>query len=82
MGTPVGWVAKRKAEIDKFNRKRPLPPYPTTAPPGTLEKIEVMQERLAQGYHLHHPDDVKLEHEEVSITRIMIALLGKQRGIR
>jgi len=32
---------------------------PTGAPPGSLEKIQVMCERLARGEELHHPNDAK-----------------------
>ena len=30
---------------------------PTGAPPGSLEKIQVMCERLAKGQDMHHPND-------------------------
>lgn len=36
------------------------PPHPTTAPPGSEEKIKVMEERLSLGYHLYHPRDNKV----------------------
>ena len=32
---------------------------PTAAPPGSLEKIQVMCERLAKGQDMHHPNDAK-----------------------
>ena len=32
---------------------------PTGAFPGSLEKIQVMCERLAKGQDMHHPDDAK-----------------------
>lgn len=35
----------------------PLPAEPTTAPPGTAEKLAVMTERAARGESLHHPLD-------------------------
>lgn len=35
----------------------PLPPAPTTAPPGSPEKMDVMAERAAQRVQLHHPRD-------------------------
>ena len=39
----------------------PLPPRPTTALPGTPEKIAIMAARLEAGYHLHHPKDADSE---------------------
>lgn len=42
------------------NDQRKLPPHPTTALPGTPDKIAVMTERLLQGYQLHHPLDPRL----------------------
>jgi len=40
--------------------KRPLPPCPTSARPGTLRKICIMMRRLESGYHLHHPQDAPM----------------------
>lgn len=37
-----------------------VPPTATTALPGTLEKIEVMSQRLLNGYSVFHPDDTAL----------------------
>lgn len=49
----------------KFNRRGvgnttvgiSLPPNPTTAPPASEEKLEVLEQRAAAGYALWHPDD-------------------------
>jgi len=41
-------------------RRRPLPPYPTAAVPGTPEKIAVLMQRAARGLELWHPDDATL----------------------
>jgi hypothetical protein len=44
-------------------------PIATAAPPGSLEKIRVMCERLSLGQDLHHPNDMRtaasmeLQHE-------------------
>ncbi len=38
---------------------RKLPPKPTDAPPGSLEKVLVMAERYISGYHIYHPLDAK-----------------------
>ena len=39
--------------------KRPLPPWPTDAEPGTVEKQNVMRWRYVNGFHIHHPEDAK-----------------------
>ncbi len=45
-----------------FNSLSPLPPNPTTALPGTPEKVLVLVERAKAGQSLFHPLDAK--HEE------------------
>lgn len=35
-----------------------LPPTPTTAIPGSPEKVRVLEERARQGYSLHRPGDL------------------------
>ena len=45
----------------KGTDSRPLPPEPTTCLPGTSGKIKIMEQRLAAGYHIHHPDDAGRE---------------------
>jgi hypothetical protein len=35
----------------------PLPPTPTAAPPGSQEKVAVLEARAAAGYTLWHPAD-------------------------
>lgn len=40
-----------------FTGARPLPAEPTTANPGTPEKMQVLAERSARGEQLWHPDD-------------------------
>jgi hypothetical protein len=47
-------------EVDFFGT-RPLPPKPTLALPGTIEKIRVMRKRLREGLHIHHPEDATLQ---------------------
>jgi hypothetical protein len=46
--------------LDNSGRERPLPP-PTTALPGSPEKIAILQQRAAQGLELWHPDDERLD---------------------
>jgi hypothetical protein len=38
---------------------RGLAPEPTLAMPGSAEKILVMQQRVAAGYELWHPEDAR-----------------------
>ena len=46
----------------------PLPPAPTTAAPGTPEKVKCMAAREKAGYHLHHPRDATLAQRAVQDT--------------
>ncbi len=48
--------AARKGLQDD-NRVPPLPPFPTSATPGTEQKIAEMEWRVGQGYQPHHPND-------------------------
>lgn len=41
-----------------YDAGRPLP-RPTTARPGTPEKVQVLSDRLAAGEQLWHPDDAQ-----------------------
>lgn len=50
-----------RAAVDGWTNSMPLPPTPTTARPESLEKMRVMAWRIANGYHLHHPLDLRLE---------------------
>lgn len=43
---------------------RPLPDAPTTALPGTLAKIEVMEARYKKKQQLHHPRDARFSDKE------------------
>ena len=57
----------------------PLPPEPTQALPGTVEKIAVMAQRAAEGYHLYHPDDITWDHQEAD--RLSITAIVRRNGI-
>jgi len=51
-------------------RQRPgrrLPAEPTTALPGTPEKVEVLRQRAARGEILHHPDDARLDAVDAAV---------------
>lgn len=43
-------------------------PEPTQAIPGSPEKIAIIEQRLAAGLALHHPDDAKADPESSSET--------------
>ncbi|MCI0380646.1 MAG: hypothetical protein L0215_23930 [Gemmataceae bacterium] len=51
--------------LTSFSRRGPgqghlprrLPPFPTTALPGSAEKIAVLTQRAEMGLELFHPDD-------------------------
>ena len=44
---------------DTYCGEKPLPPSPTSAAPGSTAKVDVMVWRYANGYALHHPQDVR-----------------------
>jgi hypothetical protein len=45
--------------VDTPTLGRKTPPWPTTALPGTPEKIVVLEWRASKGYSLWHPQDAK-----------------------
>src|SRR5206468_1886992 len=47
--------------VDDFNGRAPLPPCPTTALPGTPEKLAVLMQRARLKQALWHPQDATLE---------------------
>ena len=44
------------------------PPQPTTAPPGSLEKIRVLTVRALLNQDLFHPDDAREIHHQEHFT--------------
>ena len=46
--------------IGNFNGQAPVPPAPTDAPPGSLEKIAILMQRAQNKQALWHPDDATL----------------------
>ncbi len=71
---PEKWISQN------LYLKRPLPPEPTHHLPGTPGKEKVMMERLEQGFHLHHPDDARVEEESLDIP--LKCLVGHPPGPR
>lgn len=50
----------------------PLDDFPTDAPPGTAEKLEVMIDRRKRGRHIFHPLD-NIEPVEVNVcVRLLV----------
>ena len=49
--------------IDDFNGPVVLPPEPTSAVPGSPEKVAVLEERARLGLALWHPDDAVMDLE-------------------
>jgi hypothetical protein len=45
--------------VGNFNGNAPLPPLPTTAPPGSPEKLAVLEERTRRKQALFHPADAR-----------------------
>lgn len=72
--TPVEVLqpGQRYARQGDINGVLPLAPEPTTARPGSLKKMQVMAWRLANGYHLHHPLDLRFADDHPDLTRFMI----------
>jgi len=47
--------------VGNFNRLAKLPPCPTQALPGTLDKVAVLAERARLGVSLWHPLDAQMD---------------------
>jgi hypothetical protein len=61
------WVIMimRSAFADGESKETPpLPPFPTTALPGSREKVRVMEHRRECGYHIHHPEDATFDDRD------------------
>ncbi|MCS6865840.1 MAG: hypothetical protein RMJ56_12690 [Gemmataceae bacterium] len=56
---PTSKFARRG--IGNFCGKAPLPPVPTTAAPGTPEKLAVLEQRARLKQALFHPADARYE---------------------
>lgn len=56
------------------------PPQPTSALPGTPEKIEVMRARHLAGQHIHHPKDLTVRLSGVELAMWVAAMGRIQRG--
>ena len=49
--------------LEDFNGRVPLPPFPTTAMPGTPDKVAVLEERARMRVALWHPLDAPVLSE-------------------
>jgi hypothetical protein len=47
--------------VGNFSGAAPLPPFPTSALPGSPEKLAVLMERARLKQSLFHPDDARVE---------------------
>lgn len=62
-------VREQYESLSKFGRRgpgntygrAPLPPFPTTALPGSPEKIAILEQRAAAHQELFHPLDATLD---------------------
>lgn len=66
----------KHAYCDCATRVRPIPLEPTDAIPGSEEKIQVMRDRWANGYSIHHPNDIRLAPSSVETYSGMTYLVG------
>jgi hypothetical protein len=61
---------------------------PTAAPPGSLEKIQVMCERLANGQELHHEGDMRttasmeLQHDMATAMIVAAKIQREESRVR
>jgi ribosomal protein L37E len=68
-------IRERYPSYSKFARRGlgiggghpPLPPTPTSARPGTPEKVRVMEQRARNHQSLWHPDDAPMDRESYPI---------------
>jgi hypothetical protein len=56
-------------------------PYPTTARPGTDEKVRVLVWRVESGYELWHPEDARMD-PELGVSECLLARCGHVVGER
>lgn len=56
----------------------PIDKHPTSAEPGTAEKIEVMRIRYAAGKHIHHPDDNRFNSCLAENNAVRLIVGGKR----
>lgn len=55
--------------LGNVNGNRPLPAFPTQAPPGSPEKLAVLAERARLNLSLFHPEDVTEKNPGFEILR-------------
>ena len=62
--------------VGNFTGNAPLAPEPTTAPPGTVEKMAVLEMRAKLKFALWHPFDAKFDGDPRPLEAI-----GKELGV-
>lgn len=65
----------RPDNLGDFNGPAQLPEEPTTAIPGSAEKIAILTERVQRRQALHHPLDA-VTNDVVDVTLRPMKLLG------
>jgi hypothetical protein len=59
--------------VGNFFGKAPLPPFPTTARPGSPEKVALLEQRAQQRQQLFHPHDATCEFAANELSRSLTA---------
>lgn len=49
--------------VGHSNRRCPLPAAPTSALPGSPEKVAILEQRASRGESLWHPNDAPMDRE-------------------
>ncbi len=57
--------------VGNFNGNAPLPPEPTTAPPGTAEKMAILEMRAKLKLALWHPLDAQYDGDPRPVEAIL-----------
>lgn len=56
--------------VGNFNRRSKLPPYPTDALPGTVQKVAALEERARLGVSLWHPLDATVAGSARALLKV------------
>ena len=64
---PAKGLVPQHDPLDTTEYQAPIADEPTTAEPGTLDKIEVLARRLAAGLTLHHPYDRRRQRHDLDV---------------
>src|SRR5215218_10228101 len=56
--------------VGDFNGRAVLPPAPTVAPPGSPEKVAILEERASRKQALWHPADAPMDRESFQLAAV------------